>query len=465
MGISKNLISIGLGALGLCTAVAWAAETEAPAGGLEEIVVTAEKRSESLQNVPLSITTFGSVALEEKAIANFFDYGTKVPNLAFGFTGDGVGTARTVSIRGISGDNTTGFYVDDTPLPDSIDPRVLDIDHIEVLRGPQGTLYGARSMGGTVRIITKTPDLDNFSGEVHGGASSTWHTDRPNYTGDAVFNIPLVRDVMALRISGFYDEEAGYFKRRYCDNPDTTANNLNATPTCTPLTTNPGLTTTVGNVGAINTYGGAAALTIKLGDALTITPRLMTQRADYNGFPMADVLSDPSNGYGYPVPSGPYTLPELTPTNFTQGRMFNLPEGGYGQMGSLQHRRSLEDRRRRAGFLDGVLRPNGVGDGGPVGLHLRRAARGLPGHPEQFVRGEELPALRRGIALRLRIVGTAAVRDRRFLFRLPRPPAVRLLLSALRGAGLRCGFAVPWGVRAAARAAGHLPLPQPAASR
>ena len=94
-----------------------AAETAPATGALEEVIVTAQKRSESEQTVPMSITTFSSEALQQKAINNFFDYATKVPNLAFAPTGDGVGTARTVSIRGISGDNVTGFYIDDTPLP------------------------------------------------------------------------------------------------------------------------------------------------------------------------------------------------------------------------------------------------------------------------------------------------------------------------------------------------------------
>ncbi|HLZ97355.1 MAG TPA: TonB-dependent receptor [Steroidobacteraceae bacterium] len=309
--------------------------------GLAEITVTAQKRTESVQNVPLSITTFGGKELEQKAITDFFDYGTKVPNLAFAMTGDGIGTARTISIRGISGDNTTGFYIDDTPLPDSIDPRVLDIDHIEVLRGPQGTLYGARSMGGTVRIITKTPDLTNFSADIHGGLSDTWNTDRPNYTGDAVVNIPLIEDRLALRLSGFYDDEAGYFKRSYCTNINSTANNLNAAPTCTPLSvnTNPAAVSIVDNVGAIKTYGGAAALTFKPTDNLTITPRIITQRAEYNGFPMADAPTDRSNGYGYPVPAPfvPPPLPTLHVNDFMQARMFNLPEGGYDtwSMGSL----------------------------------------------------------------------------------------------------------------------------------
>ena len=124
----------------------------ATTGGLEEVIVTAQKRAETEQSVPLSMTTFNAAALQQKEITEFFDYATKVPNLGFAMTGDGVGTARTISIRGISGDNVTGFYIDDTPLPDSIDPRILDVARIEVLRGPQGTLYGARSMGGTVRV-------------------------------------------------------------------------------------------------------------------------------------------------------------------------------------------------------------------------------------------------------------------------------------------------------------------------
>src|SRR5579872_4437823 len=305
-----------------------AAENAPASEGLQEIIVTAQKRSESEQTVPLSMTTFGAAALEQKAITTFFDYGTKVPNLAFAMTGDGVGTARTVSIRGISGDNVTGFYVDETPLPDSIDPRVLDVDRIEVLRGPQGTLYGARSMGGTVRIITKTPEMDRLSADVHVGTSKTSNTDQPNYIWDAVANIPIIEGRVALRVSGFYDYEAGFLKRRYCTDPNTTAFNLNATPTCTPLTSDPALTTTVNNVADLKTFGGAASLTIKATDDLTITPRVMLQRTSYNGLPMSDVLTTPGNGYGYPVPSGPNTLPTLKPTDFVQARIFNVPEGG-----------------------------------------------------------------------------------------------------------------------------------------
>ena len=323
--MTKNrLLWAGLlvGACSSWSAAGWAAdEVVASTDSLSEVVVTAEKRSESQQSVPLSMTTFSSAALQEKSVNTFFDYATKVPNLAFASTGDGVGTARTISIRGISGDNVTAMYIDETPLPDSLDPRVLDIDHIEVLRGPQGDLYGARSMGGTVRIITRQADFENLSATVHGGVSDTEHTDQPNYTGDAVVNIPLIKDKIALRVSGFYDEEAGYFKRSYCTNPATVG------ISCFPLSTT-GITT-VNNVGAIDTSGGSVTLAIKATDTLTITPRIMVQRANYNGFPLADFNTTPGNGYGFPVPATGASPPaEMEPTSLTQARMFNTPEGG-----------------------------------------------------------------------------------------------------------------------------------------
>jgi len=329
MGITNRYLLWAL--IGAVTAPlrALADTTATSTAELEQITVTAEKRAESVQNVPMSITTFGAVALEQKEINTFFDYATKVPNLAFAPTGDGVGTARTISIRGVSGNNVTSFYIDDTPLPDSIDPRVLDLDHIEILRGPQGTLYGARSMGGLVRTVTKEPNLDDFSMTVHGGMSDTARTNTPNYVIDAVANMPLIHDAVALRVSAFYDYEAGYFKRSFCTDPAAAI-----ALTCTPLATH-GLTT-VRNVADLDTSGFTAALTIKLSDALTITPKLILQKAGYNGFPMADFRTDTANGIGYPVPTpitGAPTPSKMVPSDFTQARWFNVPEGGIDDWG------------------------------------------------------------------------------------------------------------------------------------
>lgn len=291
---------------------------------LDEIIVTAQKRSESLQSVPLSITATGSEAIDERAIVSFIDYGTKVPNLGFGYTGDGIGTSRTISIRGISGDYVTSIYLDDTPLPDSIDPRILDIDHIEVLRGPQGTLYGARSMAGVVRLVTKQPDAGQSEGYVHAGVSDTWHTEDPNYTADGAYNLPIGQTGAALRISGYYERDAGYFWRSYCTNPAT------AGVTCYPGTADPALLSTVRNQGQTSNYGGSVTLTLPIGDRLSVTPRFLYQKSTYDGFPLADA---PQGGgpAGFPAPAVLGPIGPIHPTDFVQSRFFNVPEGGYDE--------------------------------------------------------------------------------------------------------------------------------------
>ena len=147
MGISKNSLACAGVAAVIGSLRVFAADTAAPSNELETITVTAQRRSESLQDVPLSITAIDARNLEQKAIYSFFDYGGKVPNLAFADTGDGSGTARTISIRGISGDGTTGFYIDETPLSASavalngrtvIDADLFDLNHTEVLRYMEG---------------------------------------------------------------------------------------------------------------------------------------------------------------------------------------------------------------------------------------------------------------------------------------------------------------------------------------
>jgi len=175
---------------------------ESPASTrLEEVVVTATKRTEDVQNVGLSITVLGAEQLESKGVEQFWDYGNAIPNLSFA-TGasDGSLASRGIAIRGIAGSNTTGFYIDDTPVLETLDPHIVDVERIEVLRGPQGTLYGAESMGGTVRIITTQPDLRRFNGQVHAELSDTDHGSW-NQLVEGSVNIPLVTDALAVRAS------------------------------------------------------------------------------------------------------------------------------------------------------------------------------------------------------------------------------------------------------------------------
>src|SRR5882757_11366063 len=145
---------------GVPTALAQqAAMTDQPSGTLQDIIVTAEKRSESLEKVPMSIVAFSAEALAETGVQDFSELAARIPGVTLNSVGPG---RSSYSIRGVAsvGGNapTTGLYVDETPiLPSggdganaSIDPDLYDLARIEVLRGPQGTLYGASSMGGTV---------------------------------------------------------------------------------------------------------------------------------------------------------------------------------------------------------------------------------------------------------------------------------------------------------------------------
>ena len=316
-----DAIRVGWRLAGVALAILAAGGAVAQTSGnqIEEVVVTAQKRSESLQDVPLSITAISAATLEERSIDSFIDYAGQVPSLAFAYTGDGSGTARTISIRGVSGDNTTGFYIDETPVPDSIDPRVVDIERIEVLRGPQGTLYGARSMGGTVRLITTQPDVNTFFGRASASGGKTDNAPNANYGADGAVNIPLIQGKMGLRLTAFYDRQSGFFTRQYLTNP-ADANNL--PPNANPLTTGNLPLSTTSDVGRVDTYGAAASLLIRVSDNLSITPRVMYQNYQANGFWYAD------NG-SYPVPgppSGTNVPVDMHGHGYTQARFYNIPE-------------------------------------------------------------------------------------------------------------------------------------------
>src|SRR5437870_4647914 len=148
----------------------YAAEV-ASTGGLEEVVVTAQKRTENLQDVPISVTALSTEKLEQLGVQNFDDYVKYLPSVAYQTTGPGF--AR-VYMRGVaSGDNgnhsgplpSVGVYLDEQPvttIQGSLDIHIYDVERVEALAGPQGTLYGASSEAGTVRIITNKPDASGF---------------------------------------------------------------------------------------------------------------------------------------------------------------------------------------------------------------------------------------------------------------------------------------------------------------
>ena len=186
----------------------------------ETIVVTATKRAEDVAKVPISITVIGGDALEEQHIVDFADLTRSVPNLSFtgGAAGGGAGLS-TIELRGISsqaGSSTVGIYLDDVSMSTrnlyslgSAEPRFFDIDHIEVLRGPQGTLYGAGSMGGTIRFVSNQPNVTQTESSFAAEVSSTKHGGI-NSMASGVYNAPMIPGQLALRLGVQLGEVSGY---------------------------------------------------------------------------------------------------------------------------------------------------------------------------------------------------------------------------------------------------------------
>lgn len=192
---------------------AWSADAD---GTVAELVVTAQKRAERLIDVPLAVQALSGEEVARSGAAKVSDLTKLIPGASVvSSTTPGF---ETVQIRGVSsgttGDGLVGYYIDDTPfgVPNlQLTPpaRLLDLERVEVIRGPSGTLYGQGSMGGTIKLITAKPDSSKFSGKAQGELSST-EGGGTNYNGDAVINVPLVAGKLAARISAGYEKLSGY---------------------------------------------------------------------------------------------------------------------------------------------------------------------------------------------------------------------------------------------------------------
>jgi len=200
---------------------------------LEEIVVTAQKREERLQDVPIPVTAINADVLAESNQLRLQDYSSTVPGFSVAPV-TAAGNEQVLTIRGIGtglGTNpTVGVTIDDVPFGSStftggsatvpdLDPS--DLQRIEVLRGPQGTLYGASSMGGLVKFVTADPSTAAFSGRLEGGISDTAYADAAGYNARGSVNVPLA-DTIALRASAFARKDPGYI-----DNPVYTLRGVN----------------------------------------------------------------------------------------------------------------------------------------------------------------------------------------------------------------------------------------------
>ena len=246
-----------------------------------EIVVTAQKREESLQTVPISIVALTGSRLDNLQVRNFQDYAQYLPSVAFSRGSTGVPGNISVSFRGIATDGglvasgtlpTVGIYLDEQPVTSitgSLDIHAYDIARVESLAGPQGTLYGASAQAGVIRIITNKPDPTKFSASIDFEANKIF----AGGTGGGVegyANIPIVADKIALRAVGWYTHTGGYI-----DSIRRSRTFRSSGITQTSLVGD--------NLNKSDVYGLRAQLGIDLDENWTVTPSAMYQKTTWDG--------------------------------------------------------------------------------------------------------------------------------------------------------------------------------------
>jgi iron complex outermembrane recepter protein len=257
------LASVGQFALLMSTAV-HAQETqadEAESNSGNEIVVTATKQgAQSLIDVPLAIQAFGGEQLEQRGIRETTDLISAIPGAS---SGEQVGSVlKTITLRGVGaaggvGDSPIGYYIDNVPFsvpnfPLAPPLRFVDIERVEVLRGPQGTLYGQGSAGGTIIYHTRDPNLSRIEARGEASLGTTADASNLNYGVSGAVSLPLVKDKLAIRISGGYDKRAGYIDV------------YSATPTTGPLLEKDANNITNKDIRAVLLWEPSDALTVRL---------------------------------------------------------------------------------------------------------------------------------------------------------------------------------------------------------
>jgi outer membrane receptor protein involved in Fe transport len=234
---------VGASTIAITSAMAQGAlaQTTAAPGNLSaelgEIVVTATRRAESLSKVPISVSAYTNETLERRGVRDVRDVIQLTPGVDIPRSG-----RAQVTVRGINsnaGSPTTAIYIDDTPVHTrnasilyngSTVPYVFDLERVEVLRGPQGTLFGASAQGGAIRLITPDPSLTEFSGFARAGVEKVQYGG-VGYQGGVAMGGPIIPDQLGFRVSAFYRKEAGWIDRQSWQNPDNGGSNVNRTTT------------------------------------------------------------------------------------------------------------------------------------------------------------------------------------------------------------------------------------------
>src|SRR5271168_3660199 len=274
------------------------------ADALQEIVVTANKRVEDIKDVPISITAISGADLLERGIQSYDDIARAVPGVNFNSVSGTEGTTN-IEIRGVSstsGSATTGLYIDDVSITTknffydgAAQPRLFDLDRLEVLRGPQGTLYGDSSEGGTIRFITPKPQLNQWNSSFISDYSQT-DNGGGNYFEGLTFNAPIVRDAFAVRGSVGFTSQSGYINN-YTNPGESSAETLSQVTPYFELQKR--------DVNNANIFVARINGLIQISDALTISPSFFYQRYKYGD---SDAFYPPGqlssiNPAGPPIPS------------------------------------------------------------------------------------------------------------------------------------------------------------------
>ena len=264
-----------------------------------EIIITATKREENVQNVPINVIALGTRRLDQLNISNFEDYTRQLPSVSFLTTQPG---QTTVYMRGVSAAGGTnaegnhsgplpqvGTYLDEQPVTTiggTLDVHIYDIARIESLSGPQGTLYGASSEAGTIRIITNKPELGKTYGRVDGELNAVDHGGIGGKL-EGMINLPIAPRI-AFRAVAFYEHDAGFIdnifrSRSYYAFPDDFGATEESPAVDIPTITVTNAALVKKNFNDLDVWGGRAALKVDLDDNWTVTPTFMYQKTKANG--------------------------------------------------------------------------------------------------------------------------------------------------------------------------------------
>ncbi len=299
---SDHTLTMTMAALcmsGMNAAMAADAPTATATDALSEIVVTAEKRDSTVLKTPISITAVSGADLQAAGIHDLGTVASQTPGVSLRSAGPG---QNEIEMRGLTSSGgaapTVGFYLDEAPLTPPaganngkvvIDPNLYDLDRVEVLRGPQGTLYGSGSMGGTVKLVTAQPQLNTVEASVELTGS---HTQGANDNGAVNFmvNLPLIDDHLALRVVGTSEHNSGWIDRVVLsDFPLEAGFSLTAPPGSVialprgdVLASQP--TSVYHNVNDEDLHSVRGSLLVQVDDTLSITPSVYYQRITQGGY-------------------------------------------------------------------------------------------------------------------------------------------------------------------------------------